>query len=246
MAFAPPRLPVLLLALLFLPSTTAAANSRPSDTDTDVKLDVDWPSFLSRHDLTWEWVWGGGAIYTIQPSFGELNHCGAAGAAGTCCLTGASSESGPVTLALCASTSTAPGVLAQRWHLARNGSVINVASGSCLTASTSASLSGTGSSNASVSTAPCSAAAPGQAWGQYEGFWTPTPPKSAMAKNAERGAKDGPGGDGKCLQIGVTSPFCDGTVCPKAFAQPLTAGLVLELQVRREKLRKRGRGVGGR
>jgi hypothetical protein len=66
--------------------------------DNDVQLKVDWPVFLGRHDLLWEFEWANGGLYTLQPSFSALSYCGAGGSPGQCCMeAGAALEKAPQT-----------------------------------------------------------------------------------------------------------------------------------------------------
>ena len=56
------------------------------DDEAVLNVAVDWPSFLSRHDLMWEWVWGSSAASTLSPRNEHLHRCGPGESAGQCCL----------------------------------------------------------------------------------------------------------------------------------------------------------------
>ena len=81
--------------------------------------------------MTWEWEWGAGGAYTLQPIASEFSFCGVDGAKGDCCL-GVSPGSDAVGLQLCN-----PSELAQQWLMASNGSVINAQNSKCLTTAAS-------------------------------------------------------------------------------------------------------------
>eukprot|EP00041_Stephanoeca_diplocostata_P027165 m.745089 g.745089 ORF g.745089 m.745089 type:complete len:1294 (+) comp23125_c1_seq4:39-3920(+) len=67
--------------------TTSSRSHRISPTDTtDVRLDVDWATFLAQHDMTWSWLWSKGGRYSIRPISEDLNHCGPNSAPESCCL----------------------------------------------------------------------------------------------------------------------------------------------------------------
>eukprot|EP01047_Picozoa_sp_COSAG01_P115595 COSAG01_NODE_44253_length_421_cov_0.465839_1_plen_116_part_10 len=63
---------------------------------TDVTLEVNWPAFLSRHDLAWDWLWGSTAASTLSPRNLALHRCGAGGTPGQCCLEASAPAPAPV------------------------------------------------------------------------------------------------------------------------------------------------------
>ena len=77
---------VLLLLALQHSSAEAVPPRNGGGEPTDVTLDVDWPAFLSRHDLAWDWLWGSTAASTLSPRNLALHRCGAGGTPGQCCL----------------------------------------------------------------------------------------------------------------------------------------------------------------
>ena len=183
----------------------------------DVVLDVDWPSFLSRHDMMWRWRWAEGARATLQLVATDLEHCGEAGANGACCVTFLGGT--VVALELCSQDSPA-----QQWMLHSDGTVASVAASACLTVlNVTAELS-------PIIAADCATAL---AWVEYEGYWMPKS-RNGTIKATLDGHKrsmvrvgDGPDPDGRCISVGVGSPFCNGTICPIGQARNFTAGLLL-------------------
>ena len=68
--------------LLGLAGAAAAAD----DAAPELSVAVDWPAFLARHDLEWDWIWGSTLASTLSPRHEELHRCGPGGAVGQCCL----------------------------------------------------------------------------------------------------------------------------------------------------------------
>ena len=103
-----------------------------------MKSHVHWPSFLSRHDLSWQWDWSSSSLYTLQPRASSLSKCGkGADTVGRCCLAAnttnnddaAASSASAVVLALCDPTSNNK---AQQWLLTPSGAYINQHNKLCL------------------------------------------------------------------------------------------------------------------
>ena len=63
----------------------------------------------------------------MQPISRELDHCGAGGIAGDCCLAASAGAGAPVTLELCS-----PESVDQQWQLELNGTVVCMGTGMCL------------------------------------------------------------------------------------------------------------------
>ena len=73
------------LAALLLGLAGAAADAG-ADASPELSVAVDWPAFLARHDLEWDWIWGSTLASTLSPRHEELHRCGPGGGAGQCCL----------------------------------------------------------------------------------------------------------------------------------------------------------------
>ena len=121
------------------PPPPLLSTTPPSPHPSPVKSHVHWPSFLSRHDLSWQWDWSSSSLYTLQPRASSLSKCGkGAGTVGSCCLAAnttnnddaaAASSSSAVVLALCDPTSNDK---AQQWQLTPSGAYINQHNKLCL------------------------------------------------------------------------------------------------------------------
>eukprot|EP01051_Picozoa_sp_SAG22_P005456 SAG22_NODE_324_length_12373_cov_23.912254_5_plen_721_part_00 len=82
MALCRPRAATTVVAMAMAMASAAASAAAAAD----ITVAVDWPVFLSRHDLMWDWVWGSTAASTLSPRNEHLHMCGAGGTAGQCCL----------------------------------------------------------------------------------------------------------------------------------------------------------------
>ena len=163
---------------------------------------VDWPVFLSRHDLTWSWVWGQGAKYTLQPRSLDISRCGKGGINGSCCVqTNVTASTAVVLLAGCD-----PAVEAQQWQLLESGQYRS-GDGRCLQDGHKFKGAMLGPC-ASTSSDPESDDLASQKWKSIDGYlYVPT------TQN--------------CLQVLTPSTFCTDTVCPSDRATPFQAGMAL-------------------
>jgi hypothetical protein len=113
-----------------------------------VELDVNWPAFLSRHDLLFNWTWGDGSLYTLKPRAMNLSRCG--DLHGSCCL---QANDTAVVLGVCD-----PDFASQQWKLLESGQYASA--GRCLRAAT----------NGQSMLAPCAANDSKQVWRSIDGY----------------------------------------------------------------------------
>ena len=87
---------------------------------------LEWPQFLSRHDLTWQWDWDAASIYTLELRSASLSWCGdGGGGAGRCCVEASATA---IKLAACDPSNTQ-----QQWRLRPSGQYVSAAGGgACL------------------------------------------------------------------------------------------------------------------
>ena len=71
------------LVTLLVTMMHAAAAPPPA---TTLDVDVDFGEFLSTVDHLWDWRWQRRHILALSDLSGDLQHCGAGGAAGPCCI----------------------------------------------------------------------------------------------------------------------------------------------------------------
>ena len=69
-------------AVVSVPAPAAAAAA----SGALVRLDVDWASFLARHEMTWKWTWEVGGVFMLQPTANDLARCGPRNTTGLCCF----------------------------------------------------------------------------------------------------------------------------------------------------------------
>ena len=71
------------LVTLLVTMMHAAAAPPPA---TTLDVDVDFGEFLPTVDHLWDWRWQRRYILALSDLSGDLQHCGAGGAAGPCCI----------------------------------------------------------------------------------------------------------------------------------------------------------------
>jgi hypothetical protein len=191
--------------VVLLASPTASEQQLPRALVVDR---VDWPSFLTRHDLTWSWNWSPAGKYTIMPRSTNLSRCGGStsvsGSDASCCVQPRNASSHELVLALCQPDSTA-----QQWQVLPSGQYV-AGDGRCLQ---DGRLNGGAMLGACVATSsPASqlqAVAASQLWTSIDGYlYVPS------SRN--------------CLQVVTPGhSFCTGTVCPLDRATVFTTGMTL-------------------
>ena len=162
-----------------------------ADTVEDVTLAVDWPDFLERHALVWNWTFTSGGGYLQLMSDPSLQQCGPHGQQGSCCLQG-DEQTGRVVLAGCNASGAG-----QQWRQGPQGELQLGPDGPCLTAS---------QSNAVLQNCTLGASLPGQQWGVFGNYFV------SQANQAD------------CLRVSTAAPFCDTSICPRAWLQPFSVG----------------------
>ena len=220
------------LVTLLVTTMHAAAAAPPATT-----LDVDFGDFLSTADHLWDWRWQRRHILALSDLSTDLQHCGAGGAAGPCCIA-AQPPVGPSrqrpTLAPCAG--------ATPWTFSPHDGTI--ASGRlCMTLAlpptAAASLPGFPAASAAPPPPPPPPPPPARfevameecstnstVWIQHQNAFQPLGLpgiSSSLGEHMHMGLPPA-----YCLQVDTLGPdWCDGILCAKSSAKPLTAGSVL-------------------